>query len=448
MSAIRINRPRTLPVVFFAISALAVSSQSWAFGPALPPLGSAINFTALSKAGISDVGGSVIKGNIGVSPASGTTIGLTCAQVVGSVYSVDAAGPLPCRITDPVFLTAAIGDMDNAYTLAAGTVAPAPVVDLGAGDISGLTLAAGLYKWNTGLLINSDIYLNGNSTDTWIMQIAQDLTVANNVTIHLTGGALPTNIYWQVGTLAALGTTVTFEGIILAGTAITVNTGSAVNGNLYAKTNITMASNAATRSDIAVSLYSPTPSPTFTATRTPSPTPSATLTRTPSPVFTLTSTPTATRTPTPSPVFSATLTRTPSPVFSPTSTPTASPVFSATPTPSVTPVLTATLVVTATPTPGLPVPASGKSYIYPSPSTGPTARIVYTMAGPGKVKIRIYNEVGDLVDTLQEDKPAGLQSSTVNLFAMAPGVYRYFLNLTYDSGSSETQSVKKFVVLK
>jgi hypothetical protein len=47
--------------------------------------------------------------------------------------------------------------------------------ELGAGNISGMTLAPNLYKWSTGVLIASDIYLNGGANDVWIFQIAQDL---------------------------------------------------------------------------------------------------------------------------------------------------------------------------------------------------------------------------------------------------------------------------------
>jgi hypothetical protein len=104
------------------------------------------------------------------------------------------------------------------------------------------------------------------------------------------------------------------------------------------------------------------------------------------------------------------------------------------------------LTSTPTPTTG-PTAVTGKAYLYPSPVRGGSATLLYVMAGPGKAHIRIYNEVGDLVDSLQEDKGIGQQSTVINFKSMAPGVYHYFLNLTYDSGASDSQSVKKFVVL-
>ena len=68
----------------------------------------------------------------------------------------------------------------------------------GPGNIGGRTLGPGVYKWGTGVLIPADITLNGSATGVWIFQIAQGLTVSNAVSVHLTGGALPKNVFWQV----------------------------------------------------------------------------------------------------------------------------------------------------------------------------------------------------------------------------------------------------------
>jgi hypothetical protein len=108
----------------------------------------------------------------------------------------------------------------------------------------------------------------------------------------------------------------------------------------------------------------------------------------------------------------------------------------------------------ADPSMGLPagsvgaVPAikQGGSYIYPSPTRGNSAKIVYTMAQSGSVRIRIHNEVGALVDTIEEDKPAGFQASLVSVGKFAQGVYFYLLNMSYDDGSKESQPAHKFVV--
>ena len=65
-------------------------------------------------------------------------------------------------------LTSAVHDMELAFTDAAGR---APnVTEFGAGNIGGKTLAPGVYKWGTGLLIPTDLNLNGTVTDVWIFR--------------------------------------------------------------------------------------------------------------------------------------------------------------------------------------------------------------------------------------------------------------------------------------
>jgi hypothetical protein len=226
--------------------AMAMKS-SWSFGtgaavaPGLPVnLGTAGGFAILAKSGISTVPASVVTGNLGVSPAAATYITgfsliadatnafSTSPQVTGKVYAADYAVPTPSN------LTTAIGDMGLAFTDAAGR-APG-VTELGAGNVGGMNLAPGVYKWGTGLLIPSDVTLTGLATDVWIFQIAQDLTLGSGVRVSLAGGALPRNVFWQVAGLVDLGTTAHLEGVVLSQTAITLRTGASVNGRLLAQT--------------------------------------------------------------------------------------------------------------------------------------------------------------------------------------------------------------------
>src|ERR1035437_129368 len=125
-----------------------LSAQQHGNGPPPVNLGTAGTFVILSKTGITDVYASAVTGDVGTSPITGAALLLTCTEVSGKVYTVDAAGPLPCVITDATFLTAAIGDMEFAYIDAAGRTSP-DFTELGAGEIGGLTLRPGLYKWAT-----------------------------------------------------------------------------------------------------------------------------------------------------------------------------------------------------------------------------------------------------------------------------------------------------------
>ena len=137
--------------------------------------------------------------------------------------------------------------MGTAYSDAAGRTNPAPVTELGGGEIGGLTLAPGLYKWGTGVLITTDVTLSGGPNDVWIFQIAGGLTQASATKVILTGGALAKNVFWQAAGVVALGTTAHFEGIVLSATAITLNTGATVNGRLLSQTNVTLINNTVTQ---------------------------------------------------------------------------------------------------------------------------------------------------------------------------------------------------------
>ena len=208
-------------------------------------LGKAGTFVILTKTGITDVHPSEVKGDVGVSPITGAALLLRCTEVTGKVYTVDAAGPLPCKVTDATLLTAAIGDMEFAYTDAAGRTSP-DFTELGAGEIGGLTLASGLYKWGTAVTISKNVTLSGGPNDVWILQVAGKLTQANATHVILAGGALAKNIFWQAAGAVTLGTTAHFEGIILAKTVIAVNTGASVDGRLFSQTAVTLQMNAIT----------------------------------------------------------------------------------------------------------------------------------------------------------------------------------------------------------
>jgi len=212
------------------------------------PLGSAGNFVILAKSGISTTGTTSITGDIGVSPIKESAItgfGLikdasnqfsTSSLVTGKVYASDDAVPTPAN------MTTAVSDMETAYTNAAGRTLPT-ATELGAGNIAGMTLAPGLYKWGTGVTIPTDVILSGGANDVWIFQIGQTLTVGNGVHINLSGGAQAKNIFWQVAGQTTLGTTSVFNGNILDQTAIVLNTGATLNGRALAQTAVTLNAN-------------------------------------------------------------------------------------------------------------------------------------------------------------------------------------------------------------
>ena len=215
-------------------------------------LGSAGNFVILAKTGISTTGTTSIIGDIGLSPAAAsyitgfgltmdsTNVFATSSLVTGKVYAADYTPPTPAN------MTTAISDMETAYTDAAGRTNPT-ATELGAGNIDGMTLTPGLYKWGTGVTIPTGVTLSGGANDVWIFQIAENLTVSNSAMVTLSGGAQAKNIFWQVSGQATLGTAADFKGIILSQTLISLNTGAVMNGRALAQSAVTLDANTITK---------------------------------------------------------------------------------------------------------------------------------------------------------------------------------------------------------
>ncbi len=143
-------------------------------------------------------------------------------------------------------MTTAVSAMETAYTDAAGRTTP-DFTELGTGNISGMTLTPGLYKWGTEVTITSGVTLTGGANAVWIFQIAGNLTVGNGAIVTLSGGAQAQNIFWQVAGQTTLGTTSQFKGIILCQTLIAMNTGATLDGRALAQTAVTLNANAVTK---------------------------------------------------------------------------------------------------------------------------------------------------------------------------------------------------------
>lgn len=224
----------------------AIFTENPPLGPGNVNLGTAGDFVILTKTGISTTGTTLVTGHIGVTPATSTAITgfsptmdasgefATSDYVVGNIYAADYAPPTPD------YVSTAMSDQEEAFTNAMGMTTDV-INELGAGDISGMTLVPGLYKWGTGLLItNEGVTLEGGPNDTWVFQIADDFTVSNDAQITLAGGANVDNIYWITSTQALIGSNVDFKGNLLAQTLISLTNGSNVDGRLLSQSEVTL----------------------------------------------------------------------------------------------------------------------------------------------------------------------------------------------------------------
>ncbi|KII84298.1 hypothetical protein PLICRDRAFT_671098 [Plicaturopsis crispa FD-325 SS-3] len=208
-------------------------------------LGTAINYSILTKSGISSVAPSQIQGNIAVSPIASTAITgfalmmdasgtfSTSTQVSGRVYAADYTPPTPAT------LTTAVNDMQAAYNQAAAET-PVDFSEFQAGALGGATLVPGIYKFSTGVNIATDVTLTGTCNDVYVFQIAGALTQAAATNVILTGTLLASRIFWQTATGATIGAGASFQGTILSAAAVTIQTGAAVTGRVYGQANVAL----------------------------------------------------------------------------------------------------------------------------------------------------------------------------------------------------------------
>jgi len=143
-------------------------------------------------------------------------------------------------------LTTAVLDMQTAYTDAAGRITP-DYLDLGTGNIGGMTLTGGLYNWGSSVTIPANLTISGGANDVWIFQVGGDLHISANQRINLEGGAQAKNIFWQVAGEALISTGAHFEGNILSQTAVILQTGSSLNGRALAQTMVALDSATVTK---------------------------------------------------------------------------------------------------------------------------------------------------------------------------------------------------------
>ena len=194
------------------------------------PMGTACSFGILAATpAVANSGPTAVTGDIGIWPSASIT-GFPPGTLTGTEYAGDAVAQT------------AQGDLTTAYNYAAS----APGGAILTADIGGQTLAPGVYKTTSAqpsLGITGDLTLSGDGV--YIFQIVSTLTTAaNNSTVILSGGATSQNVFWQVGSSATLGTTTTFEGIIMAQASVSLDTGATLNGSALARTGaVTLLSN-------------------------------------------------------------------------------------------------------------------------------------------------------------------------------------------------------------
>ena len=200
--------------------------------PGSPNLATSASYVLLAHSSITNTGSSVATGNLGLYPGTSVT-GFPPGVVIGTQ-----------NITNAAAQQAAI-DATAAYTdLSTRSATTIPAI------LDGQTLTAGVYSVSggAGTLANSGpgtLTLNGSATDVFVIQCASTLTTGAGglPTIAFTGGALPTNLYWAIGSSATLNVsgTGTFQGTLIANTSVTIDGGAGITRLMALNGSITIA---------------------------------------------------------------------------------------------------------------------------------------------------------------------------------------------------------------
>ena len=222
-------RNRCLSATFLIFAALFfVASSRSAHAQSAPPLGNAQSFAVLGGTTITATGPAVISGNIGVSPGTAVT-GFPPAVVQnGQIYT--GVGSL----AGPAQTSARI-----AYDNLRGQACPSS--NNLTGNILGqtpgfLSLNPGVYCFDTSAQLNAILTLNdgGDPNAIFIFQIGTTLTTASSSQVRMSSGGRGTNVWWQVGTSATIGTSTIFRGHIIADTSVTLTTSASTTGRVFA----------------------------------------------------------------------------------------------------------------------------------------------------------------------------------------------------------------------
>ncbi len=221
--------PRLVATIAMAVLLSAASVQS-AWAQTAPTLGTAQSYGVLAGTpDITNTGISQVNGDLGIHPASAVTdngtLTVTGATEAGTAAALQAKNDL---VTAYNFL-----DSSGSNPCTFNFIIPT--------DIGGLSLLPGVYCFSSSAALTGTVptILVGGPSDVWVFKTVSDLTVGpGSSMVFSTGtvsGGQSCNVFWKIGSSAALDTTAKFIGSILALTSITINTGAIVDGRALAR---------------------------------------------------------------------------------------------------------------------------------------------------------------------------------------------------------------------
>lgn len=188
-----------------------------------PDLGSAASFAILAGPAITNVGPSVIDGNVGVSPG-GTVNGFPPGVVHGTIHAGDAVA------------SQAKLDLTLAWLDARGRTLGVEALPR---DLAGGRFTPGLWKNATAVVVGDGVPdtvvtldAQGDPEAVFIFQVGTSLTTSPGARVVLAGGAQARNVFWQVDVTATFAAGTQWKGTVLALDALTLEAGTRVEGRM------------------------------------------------------------------------------------------------------------------------------------------------------------------------------------------------------------------------
>lgn len=209
-----------------------LSSVWWMFcaSLALPslaatiPMGTAHAYAVLGSTTVTNTGSTHLEGDLGVYPGTAITgfFGTTENEGPGTFSGVAHQGNASAQQAQADALTAfnQLSDLDFTQ-------------DLTGQNLGGLTLAPGVYRFDSSAELTGALTLDGQGL--YVFQIGSTLTTAANASITFLNNANPfTDVFWKIGSSSTFGADTLFGGTVIADQGQTLGTGTRVDGRILA----------------------------------------------------------------------------------------------------------------------------------------------------------------------------------------------------------------------
>jgi hypothetical protein len=217
-------------VIFFSLAVMSLDVYAGPLMATAPTLGVLKSFTVVGASAVTSTGFTILNGDLGINPNN-------ASSVTGFTFS---GPPGPGLVTGETHFAdgVALNAQNKATTVYVNLGNQPCKHDLTGQDLGGLTLAPGVYCFDSSAQLTGALVLDaeGDPNAVWIFQIGSALTTASNSSVSAINSKnfQPCNVFFHVGSSATLGTTTQFIGNIFADQSITMNTNANLLGRVVA----------------------------------------------------------------------------------------------------------------------------------------------------------------------------------------------------------------------